>query len=167
MKLKLQYFGQLRRRVDSLEKKTELNWQVVFLKASFFFYSSPSPHFFAIFISACLCFQMIFCLSLLLFFSFSSVSLSTLETTAFILFLLSHGIFHGEAICGWTSVCWGISGWMASQVVLVIKKLPAVCLQCGRAGSIPRWGKSPGTGDGNPIQYFCLENPITEELGWL
>ena len=27
-------------------------------------------------------------------------------------------------------------------------------------GSIPRSGRSPGEGNGNPLQYSCLENPI-------
>ena len=27
-------------------------------------------------------------------------------------------------------------------------------------GSIPRWGRSPGGGQGNPLQYACLENPM-------
>ena len=26
-------------------------------------------------------------------------------------------------------------------------------------GSIPGWGSSPGEGNGNPLQYSCLENP--------
>ena len=25
-------------------------------------------------------------------------------------------------------------------------------------GSIPGWGRSPGVGNGNPLQYSCLEN---------
>ena len=25
--------------------------------------------------------------------------------------------------------------------------------------SIPRWGRFPGGGHGNPLQYSCLENP--------
>ena len=25
-------------------------------------------------------------------------------------------------------------------------------------GSIPGWGRAPGEGHGNPLQYFCLEN---------
>ena len=28
------------------------------------------------------------------------------------------------------------------------------------AGSIPGLGKSPGEGNGNPLQYSCLENPM-------
>ena len=27
-------------------------------------------------------------------------------------------------------------------------------------GLIPGWGKSPGEGNGNPLQYSCLENPM-------
>ena len=29
----------------------------------------------------------------------------------------------------------------------------------GDLGSIPEWGRSPGEGHGNPLQYSCLENP--------
>ena len=29
----------------------------------------------------------------------------------------------------------------------------------GYLGSIPRLGRSPGEGNGNPLQYSCLENP--------
>ena len=37
----------------------------------------------------------------------------------------------------------------------------------GDPGSIPGLGKSAGGGHGNPLQYFCLENPWTEEPGGL
>ena len=30
----------------------------------------------------------------------------------------------------------------------------------GDPGSIPGSGRSPGEGNGNPFQYYCLENPI-------
>ena len=29
----------------------------------------------------------------------------------------------------------------------------------GHPDSIPGWGRSPGEGNGNPLQYSCLENP--------
>ena len=29
-----------------------------------------------------------------------------------------------------------------------------------KAGSIPGLGRSPGEGNGNPLQYSCLENPM-------
>ena len=31
-------------------------------------------------------------------------------------------------------------------------------------GLIPGWGKSPGEGNGNPLQYSCLENPMDRSL---
>ena len=30
----------------------------------------------------------------------------------------------------------------------------------GDLGSISRLGRSPGEGNGNPLQYSCLENPM-------
>ena len=30
----------------------------------------------------------------------------------------------------------------------------------GDLGSIPGWGRSSGEGNGNPLQYSCLENPM-------
>ena len=32
----------------------------------------------------------------------------------------------------------------------------------GDRGSIPGLGRSPGEGNGNPLQYSCLENPMNE-----
>ena len=32
----------------------------------------------------------------------------------------------------------------------------------GDAGLIPGWGRSPGGGQGNSLQYSCLEIPWTE-----
>ena len=34
------------------------------------------------------------------------------------------------------------------------------------AGSIPGLGRSPGVGNGNPLQYSCLENSIDRENWW-
>ena len=38
----------------------------------------------------------------------------------------------------------------------VVKNPPA---NAGDRGSIPGSGRSPGRGNGNPLQYSCLENP--------
>ena len=41
--------------------------------------------------------------------------------------------------------------------------------QCGDgrdAGSIPGWGRPPGGGHGNPLQYSCLENPMDRGAWW-
>ena len=42
----------------------------------------------------------------------------------------------------------------------VIKNLPANAGDTGDVSSIPWLGKSPGGGNGNPLQYSCLENPM-------
>ena len=33
----------------------------------------------------------------------------------------------------------------------------------GDLGSIPGLGRSAGEGNGNPLQYYCLENPMGRE----
>ena len=45
-----------------------------------------------------------------------------------------------------------------------MKNSPA---NAGGVGSIPGLGRPPGGGNGNPLQYFCLEMPWTEEPGGL
>ena len=41
----------------------------------------------------------------------------------------------------------------------MVKKLPANAGDIKDSSSIPGFGKSPGGGHGNPLQYSCLENP--------
>ena len=36
----------------------------------------------------------------------------------------------------------------------------------GELGSIPVSGRSPGEGNGNPLQYSCLENPMDRGALW-
>ena len=48
----------------------------------------------------------------------------------------------------------------ASQVVLVIKNPPANAGDVRDVGLIRGSGGSPGGGHGNPLQFFCLENPM-------
>ena len=36
----------------------------------------------------------------------------------------------------------------------------------GDLGSIPGLGISPGEGNGNPLQYSCLENPMDARAWW-
>ena len=42
----------------------------------------------------------------------------------------------------------------------------ASALNAGGPGSIPGLGKSPGEGNGNPLQYSCLENPMDRGDWW-
>ena len=39
----------------------------------------------------------------------------------------------------------------------------AAACNAGDAGLIPGSGRSPGEGNGNPLQYSCLENPMDRE----
>ena len=52
----------------------------------------------------------------------------------------------------------------ASQVVPVVKTLPANAGDVREAGLIPGSGRSPGGGHGNPLQDSCLENPLDKGL---
>ena len=36
----------------------------------------------------------------------------------------------------------------------------ASAYNAGDPGLIPGWGRSPGEGNGNPLQYSCLESPM-------
>ena len=42
----------------------------------------------------------------------------------------------------------------------MIKNLPANAGDVREAGSIPGSGRSPGGGNGYPLPYSCLENPM-------
>ena len=54
--------------------------------------------------------------------------------------------------CVWPDlvICW------ASLLAQLGKE--STC-SAGDLGSVPGWGRSPGGGHGNPLQYSCLENP--------
>ena len=49
---------------------------------------------------------------------------------------------------------------MASRVALEIKNLPTNSGDIRDKGSVPGFGRSPGEGNDNPLQYSCLENPM-------
>ena len=45
----------------------------------------------------------------------------------------------------------------------MVKNLPA---NAGDGGLIPGSGRSPGEGNGNPLQYSCLENSMDRGAWW-
>ena len=45
----------------------------------------------------------------------------------------------------------------------VVKNLLA---KAGDVGLIPGLGRSPGEGNGNPLQYSCLRNPVDRGAWW-
>ena len=54
----------------------------------------------------------------------------------------------------------------ASQVALVVKNLPANAKDIRDAISLPGSRRSPGVGNGNTLQYSCLENPMERGAWW-
>ena len=50
--------------------------------------------------------------------------------------------------------------YWASQVALVVKNSPVNAGDERDVGLIPRLGRSPGGGHGNPLQYSSLEDPM-------
>ena len=49
---------------------------------------------------------------------------------------------------------------------VVVKNLPANARDVRDLDFIPRSGRSPGGGHGNPLQYSCLENPMDRGAWW-
>ena len=48
----------------------------------------------------------------------------------------------------------------------MVKNLPVNTEAAGDTSSIPGWESSPGEGNGNPLQYSGLENPM-DRGSWL
>ena len=51
-------------------------------------------------------------------------------------------------------------------MALVVKSLAASAGDKRDMGSIPGSGRSSGEGNGNPLQYSCLENPRDRKAWW-
>ena len=45
-------------------------------------------------------------------------------------------------------------------------EVKASACDAGDLGLIPGLGRSPGEGNGNPLQYSCLENPMERGTWW-
>ena len=54
----------------------------------------------------------------------------------------------------------------ASWVVLEVKNMPAKAGDIRDAGLIPGSGRSPGEGNGSPLQYSCLETSMDRGAWW-
>ena len=51
-------------------------------------------------------------------------------------------------------------------MALLVKNLPANAGDIREVGLIPALGRSPGGGQGNPLQYSSLENPMDRGAWW-
>ena len=54
----------------------------------------------------------------------------------------------------------------ASLVAQLVKNPPANTGDARDVGLIPRSRRSSGEGNGNPLQYSCLENPMGRGAWW-
>ena len=61
----------------------------------------------------------------------------------------------------------GLFQWVSYMGFPGGSEVKASACSAGDLGSIPESGRSPGEGNGNPLQYSCLENPMGEEPGGL
>ena len=56
---------------------------------------------------------------------------------------------------------------MAIYPSRVVKNSPANAGDIRNLGLIPGLGRAPGGGNGNSIQYSCLENPMDRRAWWV
>ena len=55
---------------------------------------------------------------------------------------------------------WGFPGGSVVKNPLPMHRVKNLPANAGDVGSIPGSGRSPGEGNGNPLQYSCLGNPM-------
>ena len=84
-----------------------------------------------------------------------------------------HGVFQARVL-EWVAIAFSICRklghhlckrpliWPAN-LAQTLKTLPA---NAGDPGSIPGLGRCPGYGNGNPLQYSCLENSMDKGAWW-
>ena len=80
---------------------------------------------------------------------------------------------HRYSICDcytWKGVHWRSLVWHIFSSFLDAfpggSEAKASACNAGDQGSIPGSGRSPGEGNGNPLQYSCLENPMDGGAWW-
>ena len=61
---------------------------------------------------------------------------------------------------------WDATAIRVSQVTLVVKNPPVNTGDLREAVSIPESGRSPGEGNGNPLQSSCLESLMDRGAWW-
>ena len=76
--------------------------------------------------------------------------------------------FYGDFVKGRKALFHKLSAVVIKQGFpgdTVVKNTPTNAGHARDSGSIPGLGRSPGTGNGNPLQYSCLKNP-TDRGAW-
>ena len=61
----------------------------------------------------------------------------------------------------------GLSWWLSGKISFPYSSAgkESFC-NVGDLGFIPGLGRPPGEGNGNPLQYTCLENPMDRRAWW-
>ena len=72
---------------------------------------------------------------------------------------MREGIYFCFFACGYSVV----ASLSASILIEITLNPPA---NAGDMGLTPGLGRSPGVGNGNTLQYFCLENSMQREAWW-
>ena len=65
----------------------------------------------------------------------------------------------------WIKACYFLPLCQASQLPRWLNGKESTC-NAGDPGLIPGLGRSPGGGNGSPLQYSCLGNPMDREAWW-
>ena len=82
-------------------------------------------------------------------------------------FMLDHGLTKSRRVDGhFTLEYWHVQLLWTSQLVLVVRNLPANAGDIRDTGLVPRLGRSPAGEHGHPLQYSCLENSM-DRGAWL
>ena len=82
------------------------------------------------------------------------------------------------SIRGWTLIDFPLFEWLSHIMITVTRKMDFPNSSAGKesacnagdtgdAGSLPGLGRSPGGGNGNPLQYSCLKNPKDRRAWWV
>ena len=76
-----------------------------------------------------------------------------------------HSRWGGHSHCSLNKGC-PLKLCRAFQVVSAVKNPPAKAGDARDLGSISGLGMSPGEGNGNPLQYFCMGSPVDRGTWW-
>ena len=90
----------------------------------------------------------------------SHVNLRRVKHGRYVSLAAKINLIHLLSLCV-TSGCIGVSILLPPGVrdSMVAQTVESAC-SVGEPGSIPGLGRSPGEWNGNPLQYFCQENPM-------
>ena len=72
---------------------------------------------------------------------------------------LNEQSLHGPGLNNYICIYCYIFYLLCFPMAQEVKNFPANAGDTGNSSSVPELGRSPGEGNGYPLQYSCLENP--------